>query len=209
LSLPKNKNEYLIEGLRDLKDASLYLLISSLIAVFGVFPLIGALFTGLTGFAAALITLTVFIVIILVAVVLSIIAVYVKLLSSVRLLKEYDPGRYSSASTLIRIGYVWGLMLALIGLVTAILVIVSPIFIFIGLGVTIVGAILLLIGFIGLIILSFKLHDEFRKDSFLVAAILFIVSIFLSGLLTFIAWIFMYLGAKDSLNELLLSEGSS
>ncbi len=148
---------------------------------------------------------TVFIVVILAGVVLAIIAVYVKLLSSIKLLKMYDSSRYSSASTLIRVGYVWGLALTLIGLVLAIFAIASPLFIFIAVGIIAAGAIMLLIGFIGLIILSFKLHDELRKESFIVAGILFIISIFLGGLLTFIAWIFMYLGAKDSLNELLLS----
>jgi hypothetical protein len=65
----------------------------------------------------------------------------------------------------------------------------------VGVIIAVVGLILLLIGFIGLIILMFKLRDDLKDDLFLVAGILFIIGIFVP-ILTIIAWVLVYVGAK-------------
>jgi uncharacterized membrane protein len=72
--------------------------------------------------------------------------------------------------------------------------------ILVGLFIIIIAAILLLIGYIGLIILGFKLNELEKNTLYLVAAILFIIGIFI-GIASFVGWILLYVALGDSIRK--------
>jgi len=128
---------------------------------------------------------------ILAGAIVSLIGLYAYFVPGTRRLADAEP-RYSLPSTLVRIGYVWGLVLAIVGAVLLVIVI--------GIFVLIPGLILLLIGEIGLIILAFYLYDYEKNSLYLAAAILFIVGLFIP-ILPFIGWILMYAALGDTIRK--------
>jgi hypothetical protein len=132
---------------------------------------------------------------------LSLYGLYGKIVSGTNMLASVR-SKYSTASTLINIGYVGGLIVLILGLI---FVLITASTSFIGLLVSFVivllGIILLFIGKIGIIILSFKLNDDFAETLVLVAGILSIIGIFLP-ILDFIAWILLYAGLGSIIERL-------
>jgi len=179
------------EALQRIRSASLLLIIAGFMISLGA--LSGALLTLSLGFADLMRSLFVgsFVAAIvrLVGVVIAFIAFYSYLRPGALMLREADQ-RYSTAATLIDIGYFWGLILFIIGIPLSLIVI--------GIVLLIIGRILLLIGGIGVIILAFNLHDTEKNTLYLVAGILFIIGIFVD-LLTPIAWILMYIALGKSI----------
>lgn len=181
---------------------------ASIPAVFGL-P-----YTIVIGFVIAVIT-------ILIGIIISLVGLYGRLVPGVGELAKTD-NRFSTASTLIRIGYVWGAIMLIVGLIIIIAGIVAGVaigFTAIGrphgvhsiaggvLGILvaggvlgIVGAILVLIGYIGVIVLAFKFNETENDSLYLVAGILFIIGL-LIPLITFIAWILMYIALGRSIDK--------
>ncbi len=62
--------------------------------------------------------------------------------------------------------------------------------------------IFLLIGNIGLILLCFKLHDRFKDALYMVAGILFIIGIFVGGVVSFVGWILLYVALGKTIASL-------
>ncbi len=120
--------------------------------------------------------------------VIALIGIFGKLVPAAEDFVRYDPG-FSTASTLIKVGLVVGVVLAIVGALTA----------FIGIGVLllIVAWVLILIGVIGIAVLCFKINDKLKSTIMVVAGVLFIISIVLSfipflSVLAVIAWILVY-----------------
>ncbi|MCS7121332.1 MAG: DUF973 family protein [Archaeoglobaceae archaeon] len=107
---------------------------------------------------------------------------YAKFIPGVSELARADAS-YSIASKLVRVGYVWGLVLIIVGAVLSLLLLGIPIFF--------LGILFLIVGFIGIVLLSFNLYSRERNTLYFVAAILFIVSIFVP-VMGFLAWILLY-----------------
>jgi len=185
----------MVEALQRLRSAALLLIIAGFIMSLGalsgaasVLRLLGGrgfeglargLFVG--SFVAAIVELA--------GAVIALIAFYSYLRPGALALREADQ-RYSTAATLIDIGYFWGLLLIIIG--------IPLILVLIGVVLLIIGRILLFIGQIGVVILAFNLHDAEKNTLYLVAGVLFITGIFVR-LLTPIAWILMYVALGESI----------
>ena len=141
--------------------------------------------------------------VVIAGVVLGLVAIYLYLVPAFREFEKFSSEDFGTASTMVRVGYVWGLILLLIGLVVLVIGAAassSGIIILGALGL-VVGIVLLIIGEIGMIMGMFNLNSVLRESMFLVAGILFIVSIF-AGILGFIAWIFVYIGADNQFKKL-------
>ncbi|MEM2698660.1 MAG: DUF973 family protein, partial [Ignisphaera sp.] len=110
----------------------------------------------------------------------------------------WRPTEFSTASKLLRIGYIWGVAVLILALLVIIAGAVSLNLgiAFGGLAIAVIGGILFLIGYIGNIIYFFKLKDVFNSTIFLVAAILLIIGIFI-GITQFIAWILAFVETRS------------
>jgi hypothetical protein len=192
LSAPSPARDIVVEALDKLRMASLLLIIATIMVAVASFSMLGALFTGnifavLAGGVAVIAVAIIGFIIILVS-------VYGYLLPSVNQFATWRPQEFSTARTLIRVGYIAGPILMIIGLAT--------IFIVIGFALIVIGGILLLVGEIGVIILLFKLRDAFNSTLFLVAAIFAILGIFIP-LLDFIAWILVFVESGSVKSKIL------
>jgi len=132
-----------------------------------------------------------------IAVILAFIAVFTYLVPSAGDLAEWRPDEFSTPSKLMKIGYIGGLALVVIAVLSLIVAVPAEATLIVlgAIGLVILGGVLALIGWIGNIIYLFKLNGVFKETLFLVAAILLIISIFIAGVLAFIAWILIYVGA--------------
>ncbi|MEM1661565.1 MAG: DUF973 family protein [Desulfurococcaceae archaeon] len=117
----------------------------------------------------------------------------IKLISGASSLARADP-EFSTASNLISIGYICGIILLVLGILTLIILI--------GVLLLVLSFIFLLIGNIGLILLCFKLHDRFKDALYMVAGILFIIGIFVGGVVSFVGWILLYVALGKTITGL-------
>lgn len=128
---------------------------------------------------------------ILVGSVISLIGMFAKFIPGVSRLAGVNP-EFSTAATLIKIGYLIGLILFMLGALTLIILI--------GVLLIIVAAIFMFIGTIGLIILCFNLNNLEKNTLYLAAAILFIIGIFVS-VASFVGWILLYIALGHSISK--------
>ncbi len=221
-----------IEGLAKLKRASLLMVVSWILGVvalavivvsvvFGV--LHGALAMGprpqsveeafnmvmrLLGAAIGGIA------ILIVSLIIQLIAVFALLVPSFRRLRDYNATLFGTPSTLVSVGYIGGvvLLLASVGGLTASVfarsiggVLMSAILLILGL------ILLVFIGKIGVIVGCFRMKNEFGESLFLASGIVLIISIItmfvphgtvVSSVLSFIAWIMMYIASGSALKKL-------
>ncbi len=227
MSLPSSRDRERIltgiQGLEEIKSASLYLTIVWLIGfiiliIFYVYiatliPLSVFMWghrgfepgprTPPSGLPPALGALMVLIVILAIAglaiTILGLYAVYGKLVPGISKLAVYS-SEYSTASSLVKIGFVGGLVLVLIAIALMFLVAITRAIILVVLILALIALILFLLGRIGLVIACFKLNDEFSEGTLLAAGIVFIISIFIS--IDFIGWILLYAGLSSPINKL-------
>lgn len=182
----------IIEAYGSMRRGILYIMIGWLLIGIGLMAtLLGFFATTPRGAMALGLTLTL-IALVIAGAIVGLIGLYSHFIPGTTKLASVDP-RYSTAATLIKIGYVWGLILLIIG-VPLLLVF------FIGLPIMIVGFILLLLGYIGVIIVCFRLNEVEQNTLYLVAAILFIIAIFIS-IIGFVAWILLYVALEDSIRK--------
>jgi len=180
------------EAYRLMREGALLLIISSLLVGAGTvllfFSIIPASFAG---FKAVLGLVIALIVLLIVGGVIALIGLWGKFIPGVEKLAVINP-EFGTSRTLIKIGLFWGIILLIVGSLTLIILV--------GLFIIIVAAILLLIGYIGLIILGFKLNELEKNTLYLVAAILFIIGIFI-GIASFVGWILLYVALGDSIRK--------
>ncbi len=197
---------YLVEGLEKLRTASILFIVSTLLAGVGSILILPALFSSammIKGVATAVATATTIFVLIIIAAIIALIALFAFLIPSFSKLRDYDESAFGIPHKLVKIGYVIGFILLILGP----LIMISAIFakseglLFGGIALLIIAGILLLIGQIGVIVGMFRLNDRLKETLFLVAGILFIVGIFIS-LASFIAWILVLIAAGSAIDKL-------
>jgi hypothetical protein len=183
------------EAYRLMREGALLLIISSLLVGVGIvllyFSIIPAAFAGFKVVLGLVIAL---IVLLIIGGVIALIGLWGKFIPGVEKLAVINP-EFGASRTLIKIGLLWGIILLIVGAITLII----PIGLF-RLFIIIIAAILLLIGYIGLIILGFKLNELEKNTLYLVAAILFIIGIFI-GIASFVGWILLYVALGDSIRR--------
>jgi uncharacterized membrane protein len=180
------------EAYRLMREGALLLIISSLLVGVGIvllyFSIIPAAFAG---FEAVLGLVIALIVLLIIGGVITLIGLWGKFIPGVEKLAAINP-EFGTSRTLIKIGLFWGTILLIVGAATLIVLI--------GVFIIIIAAILLLVGYIGLIILGFKLNELEKNTLYLVAAILFIIGIFI-GIASFVGWILLYVALGDSIRR--------
>jgi len=180
------------EAYRLMREGALLLIISSLLVGVGIvllyFSIIPAAFAG---FEAVLGLVIALIVLLIIGGVITLIGLWGKFIPGVEKLAAINP-EFGTSRTLIKIGLFWGTILLIVGAATLIVLI--------GVFIIIIAAILLLIGYIGLVILGFKLNELEKNTLYLVAAILFIIGIFI-GIASFVGWILLYVALGDSIRR--------
>jgi len=193
-TLPPSGASY-AEAYRLMREGALLLIISSLLVGVGIvllyFSIIPAAFAG---FEAVLGLVIALIVLLIIGGVITLIGLWGKFIPGVEKLAVINP-EFGTSRTLIKIGLLWGIILLIVGAITLII----PIGLF-RLFIIIIAGILLLIGYIGLIILGFKLNELEKNTLYLVAAILFIIGIFI-GIASFVGWILLYVALGDSIRR--------
>ncbi len=189
------------DGLEKLRKAALLYLVSALLVGIGLMAIVmgGALFKGVGALAGAVGMIAAA----LVGAILGLAALFAFLIPAFSRLREYDESKFGTPAKLVKVGYGGGFALLFI----AMLVFVGAIFaksvgmLFGGLGLFGIAAILLFIGLIGIIIGMFKLKDVSGEGLFTAAGVLFIIGIFVN-ILTFIAWILVYVAAGKALSKI-------
>ncbi len=179
------RSKHFIDAMGKLKEAALLMIIGNILISIGAVSIFPAVITGFHGLTIGLISGAVAIV----GLIIILIALYMHVVPSFELLRSYKPRLYGTAATLVRIGYVWGAILLIIGIITLIIII--------GAVMLIIGLILLLLGKIGIIIGMFQVNSEIGESMFLVAGILFLIGLFVP-FLSFIGWIIVYTAADSA-----------
>ncbi|MGB9817418.1 MAG: DUF973 family protein [Desulfurococcaceae archaeon] len=162
----------------------------------------------------------------LASVILNLIGFWSRFIPGVRRLGRVNL-EFSTASTLIGVGYFWGYLIILVSLITGISalaytistrnlfgVVASAMGLLAG---VLIGGLLVFIGSIGLIILVYRLHEHEKNPLYLASAVLFIVYIIASFIsmtpyigsfisiidsaLLFIAWILLYIALGESISR--------
>lgn len=124
--------------------------------------------------------------------VLALVGFYSKFIPGAGNLARANP-EFTTSSTLIKIGYLWGLVLTIVGVVLTVFLV--------GIFLVLAGVILIVLGYIGVVIMCFKLNDIYRNTLYLVAGILFIIAI-LVPVLGAISWILLYVALGDTINKI-------
>lgn len=132
-------------------------------------------------------------ILILIGAIILLVAVYAYLMGAMRSLRDYDEASFGTAHSLVKAGYIAGLISIVVGALTLI--------IFIGGALIFIGFILLFIGKLGLIITLFKLYDKVKESLFLVSGILYIIGIFVP-ILNFISAIILYFACDSTIRQL-------
>jgi len=191
----------LVDSFRKMREGLLYGIIGSILAGASIYIIIFSLFAaafssvshgmGGGGVGLAIAGFAVAVIAGVIGALLWLYGFYGKFIPGVEQLRKARP-EYSTAASLIRIGYIWGLILIIVGVILAIILI--------GIFLVVIGYILLILGYIGMIILCFNLNSSEGNSLYLVAGILFIIGIIIP-LLIFIAYILLYVALGDSLRK--------
>ena len=224
MSAPIGSQEYLVSALTKLKSAALLMIIATLLTSVGTLAIVLPLwFTGViphmitheavmehevtSGMVSksfvsmSLVLLLTVVIVALVGFILALIAVYGKLLPSAEDFTKYSR-EFSTSSTLIKIGYIVGLIVGIVGVLTLIFVV--------GFFLLIVAWIFLILGKIGLAMLCFKINDKLKSGIFIAAGILFILSLIPPmQILSFIGWILAYIECGSLIGRVTLSAQAS
>ena len=189
-----------VDAYRSMREGALYLIIAFLLVSVGtiavLFSLLPAFFIRPPsiwqyGLEAALVSLAFVAILVIIGGIIGLIGLWGKFVPGVRRLAGLNP-EFGTSSTLIYVGLFWGLILMIIGAVLLLVIV--------GIFVMIVAAILMILGYVGLIVLGFKLYDVERSGLYLAAGILFIVGIFVP-IASFIAWILLYVALGESIKR--------
>lgn len=124
--------------------------------------------------------------------VLALVGFYARFIPGVGELARVKP-EFSTASTLIKVGYLGGLILVVAGILLLLVLV--------GILLIVLGLVFLLVGHIGTSILCFKLKDVYQSSLYLIAGILFIVSIFVP-VLAAVSCVLLYVALGDTISKL-------
>jgi len=234
MNINETDKDVVLNALKDLKKGSMAMMIAQILSliltvilVATIFPLIYMYLTATTAptiqtmpfrglIAIVIITTGIFG---LASLIFTIYGIYLKFIPGSSKLKKWRD-EFSTPSTLMKIGYIGGLILIVIGIVVMVILAIillpsigrgvstpmnllrflSPLFG--GLAITMIGGLLWLIGVIGMIILFFKLNSIFGETLLLIVAIILIITI-IAGLLAAIPFIGIFISVAATLLPLI------
>lgn len=205
-----NQSHLIIGAFKEMRKGVLFMIIGWLLIAGGIVSYISALMalisSGIIGrghiimYVPASVSLLVGLIItIIIGALILLMGLYMYFIPGTRKLSEIN-SEYVTPAKLIRLGYVWGLLLLIVGLILTLILTA----VYVGAILAIVGLILVFIGYVGIIVLAFKLRDVENNNLYLVAGLLFIVGIVIPGigtLLWLLAWILMYVALGDSIRR--------
>ena len=205
MAVPPQHPEF-IEGIKKLRTASLLYIIATLLLGIGLlapFIFLPGLMRPLRGPPYPIGLLVGMLAVATAGSILGLVALFAYLVPAFSHLKNYDESSFGTPLKLVKLGYVLGFILLILGAIIFATTLVrgGTVSVFGGLAVLVIGVIFLLIGLIGLIIGMFKLKDKTDESIFLAAGILFIIGIFIS-IVSFIAWILVFVGTGSVLKKL-------
>ncbi len=201
----RSSSTLLVEAFENLRSAGMLMTIAFILYLVGAIAGAGTVFAALSPgihhpsamLFAGLGAIGLLVGCAIVGLILGLIALFAKLIPGASKLAQYNPSEFATPSKLIKIGLVGLFILLLIAFVLlgGAVAMRSLGLLWGALAIIAIAAILGLLGFIGLVLLCFRINGRFGSGTFLAAGILFIISIFLGGLLSFIAWILVWAGA--------------
>jgi len=229
---PGGDVEAAVRGLEDIRGAALLLIISLILIIVGLPLSLGLILAAIWGeiwpgaagigrlehvVGAVLGAAAVFTILLLIGLILGLVAIFTKLIPGLGKLKQWR-AEFSTAHALVEKGMAGGLILILAG----VMAIIASAFalsldgVIAGSALVLVGLILVvLIGGIGIILACFKLKDSINESMYLVAGILFILSLIISftgilvpgslvisEVLSLIGWILIYVAVPRSIASL-------
>lgn len=204
-----------IEGLRKLRTGSILMIVSSLLLncvylimiILSMFP--GGALDRLEVVAADSISI---LMILIAGAVLALVALFAFIVPGASRLSEWREGEFSTPSKMIKIGYIMGFILMFLGVLVLFIgaamgtatggveTVVGSVIVG-GIALSVIGAIMTIIGYIGLVLLCFRLNSVFRESLFTIAGILFIIAI-IFVILQFIGWILLSVGLGSAIEDL-------
>ncbi|MEM1641977.1 MAG: hypothetical protein QXI85_04215 [Desulfurococcaceae archaeon] len=193
------KHQDYINAYTRMRKGLLLVFVGWLIAAVGLMVFLGTILTDIFGFgfgrgfrgdfAELLTTMGIFFVMMIVAGIIVLIGLWKDFLPGVDVLASVNP-EFSTSRRLLRLGYFWGIILAIVS--------IPLLIILIGFITLVISGILILLGHIGLIVLAFKLKDLEGETLYLVIGILAILGIFFSILIA-VALILLYIALGSSI----------
>jgi len=193
------KHDY-AEAYREMREGVLYQFIAWILLGIGityVFTLtIGSSFVGFhhmvtENFGLGMLALVPLAIFLLIGAIISLIGLWGKFIPGVKKLANVNP-EFSTSSTFVNLGLFWGTLLMLIGALTVTIVV--------GVFIMMISFILIILGYIGILLLCFKLSDFEKNSLYLAAGILFLIGI-IFPILDFVAWILLYIALGESLRK--------
>ncbi|MEZ0393488.1 MAG: DUF973 family protein [Desulfurococcaceae archaeon] len=186
-----SQGDALREAYRLMRTGAFYQVISWLLLGIGLTAIVFAgglklaadVASGRLHFFSLMATLVALALVVLIAGLISLVGLLNDLVPGVKKLRYVSPAEFSTAATLTRTGFVWGVILMVVGALTLVILV--------GYLLVFIAYILLVIGLIGVALVSFKLGEKDREALFTVAGILFILSI-IAPIFGFIAWLLFY-----------------
>lgn len=180
-----------VEAYSSMRKGILYIMTGWLLMGIGLMAILFGMFAivarGVMAFGLAITMIA----LVIAGSIIGLVGLYAYFIPGTTKLASVDP-HYSTTATLIKIGYIWGLILLIVGTPLVLL--------FVGLPIVIVGLILLLLGYIGVIILCFRLSEVEQCILYVVAGVLFIIAIFVP-IIGFVAWVLLYVALEDSIRK--------
>ncbi|MEM1695732.1 MAG: hypothetical protein QXJ18_01390 [Desulfurococcaceae archaeon] len=193
------KHQNYINAYTRMRKGLLLVFVGWLITAIALMVFLGTILTEISGygfgyrlirsFSDLMATMAILFVMMIVAGIITLIGLWKDFLPGVDMLASINP-EFSTSRTLLRLGYFWGIILAIIS--------IPLLFVLVGFLTIIISGILILLGHIGLVILAFKLKDVEGETLYLVIGILTILGMFIS-ILTAIALILLYIALGSSI----------
>lgn len=182
-----------LEAFREMRSGILLLFIGLLVIVIGALSSLSMLLAIFLNPAVALVGGISLIIAVLVGFIIVLIGAYAKFYPGVQRLASIDPD-YKTSATLIKLGWIYGVILGVIASLMSIIVW------FAGLALSIIALVLLILGFVGLIVLCFKLYKKEGMGLYLAAGILFVL--FFIPFCPLVAWILLYIALGESIEKM-------
>lgn len=201
---PTTPSTDVVRAFQKMRRGVLYVLIAWVFLGVGFTIMVGGLFVtvmraavGGGALIAALSGLILGLALIVIGAIIALVGFYADFIPGADDLARVNPD-FSTASSLIRIGYIWGLILCLVGAILTIVII--------GVLILLIGYVFLLIGFIGIMIMCFKLNEIYGNVMYLIAGIFFILSIFIP-FLGIVSWVLLYVALGETIRKSQTSAG--
>jgi hypothetical protein len=201
---PTTPSTDVVRAFQKMRKGVLYVLIAWVFLGVGLTIMVGGLFVtvmraavGGGALIAALSGLILGLALVVVGAIIALVGFYADFIPGAGDLARVNPD-FSTVSSLIRIGYIWGLILCLVGAILTIVII--------GVLILLIGYVFLLIGFIGIMIMCFKLNEIYGNVMYLIAGIFFILSIFIP-FLGIVSWVLLYVALGETIRKSQTSAG--